>query len=97
MNFLAFFALFVFFNFLPIFEFFIIFEFFTIFEFFRFFSILVGRMDHHGEKEIFKTQEIKKADLDMISKKIAVMKMKEYTMKKNNNEIKEEEEVYVVR
>ncbi len=53
-------------------------------------------MDHHGEKEIFKTQEIKKADLDMIVKKISVMKMKEYTQKKANIEIKDEE-VYVVR
>lgn len=54
-------------------------------------------MDHHGTYEIFKTKEIKKADLDSILKKVQVLKMKDYIQKKFMNEVKEEEEIYVVR
>lgn len=54
-------------------------------------------MDHHGTSEIFKTKEIKKADLDAILKKVQVLKMKDYIQKKIMNEVKEEEELYVVR
>ena len=50
-------------------------------------------MDHHGAKEIFKTNEIKKGDLDFLEmKKIQVIKMKEYLQKKssiNENLVKE--------
>lgn len=53
-------------------------------------------MDHHGSNEIFKTREIKKGDLDSILCKIQVIKMKEYTQKKQFNDSKDEE-IYLVR
>jgi len=55
-----------------------------------------GRSDHHGMNEIFKTNEIKKGDLDSIEKKFQVIKMKEYIEKRGVNGLKDED-TYVVR
>lgn len=54
-------------------------------------------MDHHGTKEVFKTNETKKADLDSIEKKIQLLKMKDYIEKKQLNDQLKDEEVYVIR